>query len=204
MLALFKLFFRIRVEGLKNVPGTPVIICANHLGWADPFMVLLLLPLEPRIYVLGLHPGRISKFRAWVVNSLRVIVPLERDKPWQALRTAEEIIKRGGSVLIFPEGELGDLEGSLLDLQPGAAHMSLMCNTPILPAGLTGTSSLWLGRRLTLRLGRPINPDAFEGTLRERGTDITARLRHEMCELLPGDTQRSRIKLLRNFLTKLL
>ena len=50
---IFRLFFRVRVVGLRNVPPTPAIICANHLGWADAFLVLLFFPLEPRVYVLG-------------------------------------------------------------------------------------------------------------------------------------------------------
>src|SRR5947209_12472403 len=39
--AIFRLFFRVKVTGLKNVPSTPVIVCANHLGWTDTFLVLL-------------------------------------------------------------------------------------------------------------------------------------------------------------------
>ena len=38
---IFRIFFRVRVIGLKNVPPTPAIICANHLGWADTFLALL-------------------------------------------------------------------------------------------------------------------------------------------------------------------
>ena len=49
----FHLFFRIRVKGLNNVPRDPSIICVNHLGWTDPFLVLVFFPLEPRIYILG-------------------------------------------------------------------------------------------------------------------------------------------------------
>src|SRR5213080_3117852 len=57
---LFRIFFRVRLKGLQNVPRTPVIVCANHLGWADAFMVLSFFPVEPRIYALGLHPGKVS------------------------------------------------------------------------------------------------------------------------------------------------
>src|SRR5690349_14337072 len=49
MRALFQLFFRVRVEGLENLTATRAIICPNHLGWADPFLVLLFFPAEPRI-----------------------------------------------------------------------------------------------------------------------------------------------------------
>src|SRR2546422_11526218 len=101
---LFRLFFRIRIVGLPNVPRTPVIVCSNHLGWADPFLVLLFFPVEPRIYALGLDPSNISRLRTWVVNGLRVMVPLDPEKPRQALQTSLDMLHRGGSLLIFPEG----------------------------------------------------------------------------------------------------
>jgi 1-acyl-sn-glycerol-3-phosphate acyltransferase len=202
--ALFRIFFRVKVVGLGNVPRTPVIVCANHLGWADPFLVLLFFPVEPRIYVLGLHPGRISKFRAWVVDGLQVIVALERDKPRQALRISEEILERGGSLLIFPEGKLGEQEGDIAELQQGAAHISVAANMPLLPVGLTGTRELWLRRKLIMRIGKPISPDDFTGDLRTRLRDMTSTLDGQMRALLPGDIKHPRIKLLRKWLTNLL
>src|SRR5437660_1707801 len=50
---MMRLLFRVEIEGLENVPGTPVIICANHLGWTETFLVMAFFPLEPRVYVLG-------------------------------------------------------------------------------------------------------------------------------------------------------
>ena len=46
---IFGLLFHVRVEGLANVPRHPVIICFNHLGWSEVFLVLLYFPAEPRI-----------------------------------------------------------------------------------------------------------------------------------------------------------
>ena len=129
---LFRLIFRVKVFGLRNVPRTPVIICANHLGWADPFLVLLFFPVEPRIYVLGFDPTTISEFRTRVVSALEVMVALDPGKPLKALRASEDVLKRGGSLLIFPEGgTLGAQEGSLLELQHGAAHLSQVSRVPI-------------------------------------------------------------------------
>src|SRR5436305_9279938 len=66
---LFRLFFRLRVKGRSNIPRTPVIICANHLGWMDVFLIIILFPVEPRIYVLGEHESVVhNDFRARVVN----------------------------------------------------------------------------------------------------------------------------------------
>ena len=64
--ALFRLVFRIRVQGQEHIPPGPCVFCINHLGWSDPFLLLLFLPARPRLLLLGLHPRAISAFRAWV------------------------------------------------------------------------------------------------------------------------------------------
>ncbi len=202
---IFRLFFRVRVRGLENVPSTHAIVCANHLGWADAFMVLLFLPVEPRIYILGERLVKdISGFRNWVINGLEVMVALDRDKPREALRIMEDVLRRGGSLLIFPEGQLGTEEGNLRELQHGASHLSVASGALLLPVGLTGTSELWLRRTLTIRIGQLILPTEFEGDLRTRIHAMTARLDTSMRRLLPGDFERPRFKLLRKWLTNLL
>jgi 1-acyl-sn-glycerol-3-phosphate acyltransferase len=203
--AIFKLFFRVRVAGLENVPGRPVIICANHLGWTDAFLVLLFLPVEPRIYILGERQvAHISAFRNIIIRRLQVMVPLDRDKPREALRVMAEVLAGGGSLLIFPEGELGSVEGDLQPLQNGASHLSLYSGTPILPVGLTGTRELWLRHSLTIRVGSPIDPTQFTGSLRTRMSTLTWQLDRAMRALLPGDKSAPGIKLMRRWLTELL
>jgi 1-acyl-sn-glycerol-3-phosphate acyltransferase len=203
--AIFLAIFRVKVIGKQNVPRTPVIICANHLGWTDAFLILLFFPVEPRIYAMGEQQVKfISAFRRRVIESLQVFVMLDRSKPLQAVHIMEDILKRGGSILIFPEGRLGYREGELQELQHGAAHTSITTGVPLLPVGLTGNSELWLRRELVVRIGKPIPPTDFEGDLRTRTHTMTDRLAREMRPLLPGDKQRSRVKLLRSWLTKLL
>jgi 1-acyl-sn-glycerol-3-phosphate acyltransferase len=51
---LFRLVFRIRVEGRQKVPrDRPYIAIANHLNWPDPWLLLLTLPVEPRVHFLA-------------------------------------------------------------------------------------------------------------------------------------------------------
>ena len=202
---IFSMLFRVRVVGLKNVPRTHTIICINHLGWTDVFLVLLFFPVEPRIYVMGEGEVKyISAFRQWVINSLQVFVMLDRSKPVLALRTMEDVLRRDGSILICPEGQLGTQEGKLQPLQQGAAHTSVMTGVPLLPVGLTGPSQLWLRRTLVVRIGKPISPEEFQCSSRERTHAMTDRLAMEIQRLLPGDMEKPRIKLLQRWLTKLL
>jgi 1-acyl-sn-glycerol-3-phosphate acyltransferase len=203
---LLRLLFRVRACGLENVPDSPVIVCANHLGWTDSFLILALLPVEPRLYVLGERAGVLrNSFRVRVINALQVMVPLDRNKPREALRIMQGVLARGGSLLIFPEGELGTQEGVLQRLKHGAAQLSVHSGVPVLPVGLTGTAELWLRRPITVRVGRPIDPATLlDGDTRSRIHAMTAALETSLRTLLPGDCTQPRLKPLRDRLTNLL
>jgi 1-acyl-sn-glycerol-3-phosphate acyltransferase len=201
---LFLLLFRVRVIGMENALKVPSIVCFNHLGWAEGFMVLLFFPIEPRIYGLGERQvAYLAPWRTRLLNWLRIFIPLDRDKPRQALKTMADVIQRGGSLAMAPEGHLGYVEGTISELQDGAAYLSQTTGAPIVPVGATGVLELWLRCRLTLRVGRPIYPGEFQGTMRTRTHETTARLDREIRALLPGDVDRPRVKLLRQWLTKL-
>lgn len=202
---LFRLLFRVRVIGREHFPAQAAIVAANHLGWTDAFLIVMFLPVEPRIYVLGERAGVVQNdFRNTFLNVFEVMIPLDRDRPLEAIRTMADVLRRGGSLLIFPEGNLGTEEGTIQPLQPGAAHVSLMTKSPIVPIGFTGTQELWLRRTLTMRIGPPLDPARFpEGNLRARINALTAALDAAMRDLLPGDTARPRWKPLRDWLTHL-
>jgi 1-acyl-sn-glycerol-3-phosphate acyltransferase len=115
----------------------------------------------------------------------------------------EQVLAKGGALGLAPEGRLGTQEGTIGELQEGAAFLSRRTGAPLVPVGATGTLELWLWKKLTLRVGRPIYPDEFEGDSRERGRVMTDRLARELRALLPGDEQVPRFKLLSRFLTRL-
>ena len=140
-----------------------------------------------------------------LLNWLQSFIPLDRDRPRQALKTMADVLARGGSLAMAPEGHLGYVEGTISELQDGAAYLSQTAGAPIVPVGATGVLELWLRCRLTLRVGMPIYPTDYEneGDLRTRTHAMTARLDREIRALLPGDVERPRFKPLRQWLTKL-
>ena len=140
------------------------------------------------------HVSELSGFRHWLVDKLQIMIPIDISKPFQALRISEDLLRRGGSLLTSPEGRLGQREGDLTPLQPGAAHASIRTGVPLLPVGLTGTKELWLRRTLTLRIGQTIDPADYAGDLRTRVNTMTAALDRAMRALLPGDHERPRVR----------
>jgi 1-acyl-sn-glycerol-3-phosphate acyltransferase len=204
--ALFRLVFRIRVEGRELIPPGPCVICANHLGWSDPFLMLLFLPANPRLVMLGLHPRAISAFRSWVVDHIGVLIELDRAHPVEGLRRAREALDAGHTLLIFPEGTYkGSHEGTLQTTYPGAAYMSLASGRPIVPVGLTGSHELWVRRPITIRIGPPMWPQPGPGTRHQQAERLTGEIRTALLALLPGDREGEamRVRLLRHPLTVL-
>ncbi len=201
---IFSCVFRVRVIGLEHVPHTPYIACVNHLGWAEGIMVMMFFPTEPLLHGLGERDVmERAAWRRWLWREIPIFLPLDRDKPREALRLMQDVLERGGALGIAPEGKLGTQEGTIRALQDGAAYLSIRTGAPLLPIGATGTLELWLWKTLTLRVGKPILPESVAGDRRTRTRLLTAQLDGAMCALLPGDVPQARHKPLRDFLTKL-
>jgi 1-acyl-sn-glycerol-3-phosphate acyltransferase len=185
---IFRAVFRIRIEGQEHLPPGPCIFSPNHLGWSDPFLMLVFLPATPRLLILGLHPRVVSAFRAWVVDHLGIMVELDRGRPLDSLHQAREALEAGCSLVVFPEGTYkGAVEGELQRFLPGAAYLSTATGRPLVPVGLTGTHELWLRRPITIRIGPPLRPEAGPGTPYERAGQMNVELREALQALLPGD-----------------
>jgi 1-acyl-sn-glycerol-3-phosphate acyltransferase len=97
----------------------------------------------------------------------------------QLAAAVDGVLRRGGAVAIFPEGGVGTAEGTLGPLRPGVAHFGRRGRVPVVAAGLAGTSELWRGKELRVRVGRTLAPDdgePVEATL----TAIESALREAM------------------------
>jgi 1-acyl-sn-glycerol-3-phosphate acyltransferase len=86
------------------------------------------------------------------------IVPVDRAQHGNVLLFSQvrRCLERGGVVALFPEGDFGPREGQLLPFKKGFAYFAVESGAPVLPVGLAGMKELWLGKRLSVRVGRPI------------------------------------------------
>ncbi|HXR27381.1 MAG TPA: lysophospholipid acyltransferase family protein, partial [Candidatus Baltobacteraceae bacterium] len=184
-----RVFFRLRYEGRPRLPDGPYLLCFNHQSWADPFILLAILPWRRRITFFGpketdLRIGRRNRLIAWSGMAL----PYRPDKTdlLGASRRVQAVFAAGGVLAIAGEGHIHTGEATLLPLDEGTAFFAQHAGLPIVPVALNGTSWLVFGRRLRVRVGVPI-PTAGRSTreaMREL-THETWQALHALCAGYP-------------------
>ncbi|MBN1176807.1 MAG: 1-acyl-sn-glycerol-3-phosphate acyltransferase [Dehalococcoidales bacterium] len=182
-----------RVKGRENVPERgPLLIVCNHLHIADPPIVAASIPLKV-VFMAKDDLWESGWSRFWVENF--GAFPVRRggiDR--EALYQAERWLKRGVSVMMFPEGSRSKTS-SMQPALPGAALIASRLGVPILPVGISGTDRLrklgWavLHRpTVTVMIGKPFNPPLPDGKLnREQRNQLMYDIMRKVAELLPPE-----------------
>jgi 1-acyl-sn-glycerol-3-phosphate acyltransferase len=154
--------FNIEVEGLELVPrGEPLIVAAApHRSWIDPFLILQILPPLPRTYFLAAAESTGNRWwKRMAIELAGGMVPvatrgrLNRD----GLELARTILERGNRVGIFPEGWGAKPDPEIMPLKRGVAFLSQHSGCRVLPIALAGTTDLWRGKTLRMRITPPLD-----------------------------------------------
>ncbi|AKG24190.1 lysophospholipid acyltransferase family protein [Calothrix sp. 336/3] len=104
-------------------------------------------------------------------------------------RIVQGIFQRGDSILLFPEGRLGNQEGQLLPLKRGAVIYALRSGVPIVPIALVGTKDLYLRKELTLKIGKPLMVKQSHRPKAQEIQTVIDELQAALLELLPQNYQ---------------
>jgi 1-acyl-sn-glycerol-3-phosphate acyltransferase len=194
---LLPLYTRIEVRGLENVPAEgPLVIASNHLNDADPGIICT------RIRRPIAFMAKIELFRVpLLAQFLRGFgsFPVRRgEADISALRIANENLKLGRAVCIFPEGTREGATEKLTEALPGAAIVALRNDVPILPIAIGGSGRLGipgmflrLDRRLkvTLTIGEPFHLQKPARLNAEAAKDGTRQIMEHIAALLPPENR---------------
>jgi 1-acyl-sn-glycerol-3-phosphate acyltransferase len=183
----------IEVEGLQLVPrGEPLIVAAApHRNWIDPFLILLALPPLPRTYFLA--AADTSGNRWWkrlLIELAGGMVPVATRGQLnrEGLELTLGILERGNRVGIFPEGWGAKPDPEIMPLKRGAAFISQHSGCRVLPVALAGTTDLWRGKTLRVRIAPPL--DALpSGADRHDEQIFVDTLRAVLQEAVPADPE---------------
>ncbi len=193
---LLRGLYRIRVEGLENVPRKgPAIIAANHVSFLDSFFIPLVVKRRKMTYLAKADYFKSWK-TAWFFKSVGQI-PTEREggeKSKQALNVALGVLKEGKLLGIYPEGTRSP-DGKLYRGRTGVARLALTADVPVIPCGLVGTDEVMpkeakfprlRGRvEVRVRFGPPLDISRYAGQERDRFVlrSATDEIQYEIMQL---------------------
>src|SRR3989454_6758512 len=171
---LLAAIFRVRHDGTLPARG-PLLVVANHQGWADGFLLAASFPLSADVRLLGDREGtgKVWWWRA-VLRAVGIVIPIERasaSADRAAITTTLAALEGGAIVVVFAEGRVSRAESSLGPFARGVGYLALRSGAPVLPVWLSGTAELYLGRELALIAGRPRSVAAATPTT-ERAADL--------------------------------
>jgi len=205
--ALGLILFRIHVEGRANVPAGNYVVVANHLSWIDPFLLMMYLPAEPRLYFIGAQQAVNMGWKDWLVRHFDMMIPFQRGAAWvgrQVLDRPRQVLRAGAVLGLFPEGRLGPREGEMLPLQRGIGHILLLADYPVVPVAISGVQELYLRKPVKVTIGEPLRI-VTTGLGHHAAIDAAVeQVAGALMGILPPyEEPRPRVKLMR-FLTRLL
>lgn len=132
-------FWEIHVTGLERIKrGKPYVVVLNHQSMLDILALLARLPLHFK-FIVKKELFRIPFF-GWHLASAGYIC-LKRGDPESGracLEKAREWLRRGVSVIFFPEGTRSP-DGLIHEFKPGAFKLALEEKADFLPLVVAGT-----------------------------------------------------------------
>ncbi len=147
-----------RVRGRENLRGTdgPVLLIANHITYLDPVYMLAAIParLRHRVAVAmegelleamrnppkgtGIFAGALLRLQYFLIVTLFNVFPLpQRSGFRKSFAFAGELVDRGWSVLVFPEGAR-TRDGQMAPFRAGIGLLATRLRLPVVPIRLAG------------------------------------------------------------------
>ncbi|HKQ69167.1 MAG TPA: lysophospholipid acyltransferase family protein [Polyangiaceae bacterium] len=160
----------ISVAGGESVAWRePLIVMANHQSYLDVPVLYAALPdafgmlAKQELFRLPIFAGAMRALRC---------IPIDRQSRRQSfvsLREAAERVRRGNSIVVFPEGTRSSDE-RIQELKKGPFYLAEMAGVPIVPVGIRGTGHalakngvLVRSSEISVRIGTPLTQDTKGG-----------------------------------------
>jgi long-chain acyl-CoA synthetase len=177
---LFKICFRLGAGGAGNIPSQGnFILAANHTSYLDGFALILAMPFSRfrNIYSLGLS----DYFTGFVKSRLAKIahvIPIDSTAYLnKALQISAHVLKRGGSLSVFPEGGRS-YDGTLMEFKKGVGILAVELGVPVVPVHIAGAfdalprSAIFPRlKKITVTFGEPVVASEMDFSKRPEGVD---------------------------------
>lgn len=199
---LYKIFMRLEVRGLGNLEKEtgPFIFAFNHTHELDSTAIPLSLPMWSRhfpVFFVSAAKERYKTF-GWrgflyggkFFNALGAYSVFSGQQNYAyALQTHEELLKKGYSVCIFPEGKRTP-DGNIGPARGGLGYLIDASGVPVVPVAISGffnisLADFFLGKRkLVLTVGNPLHITVPEPHTKEAYVEAGEEVMREIGKML--------------------
>lgn len=149
---MIRLWFRVRLEGLQNVPVTGgAVLAFNHTSVLDGPVLAGEIATRRRRELCFLVASEVSDHPIFgpIMRAFDQIFIRRGTGDSQALDQAIQTVRDGALAALAPEGRVGDEDapgaetGELQRIRSGVARISLPALAPVIPVGIWGTRDRW-------------------------------------------------------------
>ena len=149
--------YRVKPKHAFSVPEGPCIFIANHTSFLDIVFMYLLFPKHPFLFL-----GKAELLKVPLVKTFfkRLHIPVYRNKggrnAHKALEAADQALKQGWCIIIFPEGGIKEhLVPALQVFKDGAFRLAKHNQVPIVPITFLNNYELLEDPEVRQSIARP-------------------------------------------------
>lgn len=161
---IFKILFRFKVKGAEYIPKKGgFILASNHFSYLDP--VALGVACPRRLSFMARHDLFCKPLFSWLISNLGAFPVKRGSADLSALKEAMQRIKKGNSLVLFPEGTRR-FDRTSFEPHPGIGFLAIKLNVPVIPVVISGTdkalpkgSKFIRPRKVSVQFGKQIYID---------------------------------------------
>lgn len=144
--------FKIKIEGLENIPDSGCILAMNHRSNYDSLLVGVHTPRK--MFIMAKEELFRKKFFAWLITEMGAF-PVKRDSAdLKSLKHSLKLIKNGNIFAIFIEGTRSKTD-EMQDPKKGIGFIVSKSKSPVIPVYIYGTKGKWFSEA-GVRFGKPL------------------------------------------------
>lgn len=190
-----KVFFRMRIYGLENVPaGGAVVLISNHQSFLDPLFCGIYLKIN--LYFLARDTLFKHRFFGSLISSVNSIPVRRGQADLSAMKKIIAILREGSGVCLFPEATRTQ-DGRIAPFKPGFGLLCRRGGASVVPVLVDGAFECWPrhkkifspGSRIVVCYGKCITAGEVKNMndreLAERLTDTLRQMQRD-CRIKHG------------------
>lgn len=146
---------KLKIEGIENLPKPPYIVISNHASYIDTFLMYGIIP-DFFVFMGMAELRKFPMFGRFFSSGQNIAVNRSSiTESIKAFHLANERLKSGYSVALFPEGGIMKQVPQLSPFKNGAFKLAINQQVPIVPIIMFDTHVLLESNDVLKTIGRP-------------------------------------------------